>query len=173
VPTVVDKAPGQVLQVEWTDVKGDLGNQVTPTQIQSKPKVHFKSDADTYYTLIMADPDAPSRENPKNGEWLHWMVNNISGDDVAHGQDKAGYVGAGPPKGTGLHRYVFMIYKQTKGKQEHFDDIPTLSHTQSKHRAKFNTKSFVAKHHLELVAANFVQAQWDDYVPTLYEQFTD
>jgi hypothetical protein len=27
----------------------------------------------------MMDPDAPSRQNPKAGEWLHWLIINISG----------------------------------------------------------------------------------------------
>jgi phosphatidylethanolamine-binding protein (PEBP) family uncharacterized protein len=27
----------------------------------------------------MMDPDAPSRQNPKAAEWLHWLIINISG----------------------------------------------------------------------------------------------
>lgn len=26
------------------------------------------------YTLVMTDPDAPSREDPKFGQWRHWVV---------------------------------------------------------------------------------------------------
>jgi hypothetical protein len=26
------------------------------------------------YTLVMTDPDAPSREDPKLGQWRHWVV---------------------------------------------------------------------------------------------------
>ena len=29
----------------------------------------------------MMDPDAPSRQNPKAAQWLHWLVVNISGDE--------------------------------------------------------------------------------------------
>ena len=49
----------------------------------------------------------------------------------------SGYVGAGPPKGTGLHRYVFMIYKQ-KAKQTF--DVPYVPNTSADHRAHFKTK---------------------------------
>ena len=55
-----------------------------------------------------ADPDAPSRKEPKYREWRHWVVVNIPGGDVSKGEVCAEYVGAGPPKGTGLHRYVIL-----------------------------------------------------------------
>ena len=29
----------------------------------------------------MMDPDAPSRQNPKAAQWLHWLVVNVSGDE--------------------------------------------------------------------------------------------
>jgi len=32
---------------------------------------------------------------------------------------------------------------------------------------------FIQKYTLKLEAGNFVQAEWDEYVPTLYKQFTD
>ena len=54
------------------------------------------------------DPDAPSRKEPKYREWRHWVVVNIPGGDVSKGEVCAEYVGAGPPKGTGLHRYVIL-----------------------------------------------------------------
>ena len=60
-------------------------------------------------TLIFpTDPDAPSRKDPKYREWRHWLVVNIPGGDVSKGEVCAEYVGAGPPKGTGLHRYIVL-----------------------------------------------------------------
>ncbi len=56
----------------------------------------------------LSDPDAPSREDPKFGEWRHWLVVNIPGNNIASGEVQAEYVGAGPPKGTGLHRYIIL-----------------------------------------------------------------
>lgn len=60
----------------------------------------------------MLDPDAPSRAQPDFREWHHWLVVNIPGDKVAEGETLSEYVGSGPPQGTGLHRYVFLVYKQ-------------------------------------------------------------
>ena len=55
-----------------------------------------------------ADSDAPSRWNPKFAQWRHWLVVNVSGTDIAQGETITAYVGAAPPKGTGLHRYVIL-----------------------------------------------------------------
>ena len=49
----------------------------------------------------VADPDAPSRADPKFREWHHWCVANIPGADISKGEVLSEYVGAGPPKGTG------------------------------------------------------------------------
>lgn len=95
------------------------------------PEVKWNGVPDSFYTLCMTDPDAPSRQNPKFREWHHWLVGNIPGTDVNSGETLSAYVGSGPPKGTGdthvlfmmsftvffsfnlgLHRYVFLIYKQ-------------------------------------------------------------
>lgn len=49
----------------------------------------------------VADPDAPSRADPKFREWHHWCVANIPGADISKGEVLSEYVGSGPPKGTG------------------------------------------------------------------------
>lgn len=62
--------------------------------------------------MTVLDPDAPSRKEPTFREWHHWLVGNIPGGEVSKGQVLSEYIGSGPPQGTGLHRYVFLIYKQ-------------------------------------------------------------
>ena len=63
---------------------------------------------------VCEDPDAPSREDPKWGEWRHWLVVNIpsagmaGGDIASSGDEVVKYIGAGPPEKTGLHRYIFL-----------------------------------------------------------------
>lgn len=64
----------------------------------------------------MADPDAPSRADPKFREVCHWTVINIPGSDLAKGNTLFEYLGSGPPEGTGLHRYTFLLFKQPDGK---------------------------------------------------------
>lgn len=89
---------------------------MTPTQVQNIPVVDWQADPNQLYTLLMVDPDAPSRAEPKRRSFKHWAVVNIPGKDVAKGDCVAEYIGAGPPNGTGLHRYVFLVYKQNDGR---------------------------------------------------------
>lgn len=89
------------------------GNELKPIEVKDAPSVKWDADPDSYYTLIMTDPDAPSRANPTRGEVRHWYVVNIAGNNVAEGEILFSYIGSGPPKDTGLHRYVFLSFKQS------------------------------------------------------------
>lgn len=87
---------------------------------------------------------------------------------MSKGDTLSAYVGSGPPPGTGLHRYVFLVYKQNG--QLSFDE-PRLTNTSGDNRANFSIAKFAQKYNLgNPVAGNFYQAQWDDYVPILYKQ---
>lgn len=67
-----------------------------------------------------------------------------------------------------LHRYVLLVFKQN-GKLA-FDE-PRLSNRSGDGRGKQRISKFAAKHGLgDPVAGNYYQAEWDDYVPKLYEQ---
>lgn len=98
------------------------GNELTPTQVKDIPTVKYNADADGFYTLIMSDPDAPSRKEPTYREVRHWVVVNIPGNKVAEGETLFEFIGSGPPQGTDLHRYIFLVFKQT-GKLT-FDEKP-------------------------------------------------
>nr|DBA33998.1 TPA: hypothetical protein GDO54_001608 [Pyxicephalus adspersus] len=72
------------------------------------------------YTLIMVDPDAPSRSNPIHRFWRHWLVTNIPGDVLQRGKEVMGtiaspYYPPSPPANTGYHRYQFLLYIQHPG----------------------------------------------------------
>lgn len=43
----------------------------------------------------------------------HWLVINIPGCQVDKGDALTPYMGPAPPAGTGHHRYVFVLYKQS------------------------------------------------------------
>lgn len=172
VPDVIDTVPGHVLEVRFpngADVK--LGNELTPTQVKDTP-IHLKwpAEDDVLYTLVKVDPDAPSRQNPKYREWHHWLVTNIPGNDVGKGVSLSEYVGAGPPKGTGLHRYVFLVYKQPGPLST---DEKRMTNRSGEGRGSLKIRDFAKKYNLgNPIAGNFYQAQWDDYVPKLYEQLS-
>ncbi|XP_054168686.1 protein D3-like isoform X1 [Oppia nitens] len=172
VPDVVDHVPQHVLDVKYVSgVEPKLGNELTPTQVKDIPTaIKWPIEDKALYTLCMTDPDAPSRQTPKYREWHHWLVVNIPNNDVAKGDTLSEYVGSGPPKGTGLHRYVFLVYKQPNRLTP---DEPKLSNRSGEGRGQFKIRNFAKKYNLgEPIAGNFYQAQWDDYVPKLYEQLS-
>jgi phosphatidylethanolamine-binding protein (PEBP) family uncharacterized protein len=168
VPDVIDDITKSVVEVSYGTHKVDMGNILTPTIAQNPPTVSWNADSNKMYALIMTDPDAPSRKDPKFREWHHWLVVNIRGGDVANGEVLSDYIGAGPPEGTGLHRYVFLVYEQPS--QLTFDE-KKLTNRSGDGRGKFSARNFAKKHNLGApVAGNFFQAEWDDYVPKLYEK---
>ncbi|CAH1117551.1 unnamed protein product [Phaedon cochleariae] len=159
VPDVISVAPGKLLEVKYkSNVEVKLGNELRPKQVQEAPEVKYEADAGDYYTLLLTDPDAPSRKNPTVREFSHWLVVNIPGSKVSEGDNIREYMGSAPPEGTGLHRYVFLLYKQN-GKQT-FDEPHQVA--TDGNRGRFSTAQFAKKHNLgNPIAGNFFQAQWE------------
>ncbi|KAI5746874.1 hypothetical protein M8J77_008441 [Diaphorina citri] len=156
VPDVIPKAPGNILQITYNSgkLKVDQGNTLTPSDLKQAPEVTWNADSSSYYTLVMTDPDAPSRQNPKAREWRHWLVVNIPGSQISRGQTITPYAGPTPPKGTGLHRYVLLVYKQPS--QLDFEE----SKSKEWKRNNFSVQKFAQKYKLQdPVAGNFYQAE--------------
>ncbi len=151
----------------------NLGNELTPESVKDLPKFQWSgADPNAFYTLIMTDPDAPSRAEPKFREWHHLIIGNIPGNDFTGGEILTEFISSAPPKGSGLHRYVFLLYQQN-GKID-YSQQPKLSGTSGQNRGKFSTRDFVKKYHLGVpVAGNFYQAEWDEYVPKVYAKLKD
>nr|XP_058897082.1 phosphatidylethanolamine-binding protein 1 [Kogia breviceps] len=169
----VDERPQHPLQVKYGGAEVDeLGKVLTPTQVQNRPtSIAWDGlDPGKLYTLVLTDPDAPSRKDPKYREWHHFLVVNMKGNDISSGTVLSDYVGSGPPKGTGLHRYIWLVYEQDKPLK---CDEPILSNRSGDHRGKFKVANFRKKYELGApVAGTCYQAEWDDYVPKLYEQLS-
>ncbi|XP_046659732.1 protein D1-like isoform X1 [Homalodisca vitripennis] len=170
VPDLLDDLQwSDILEISYdSGVKADLGNELTPTQVKNQPQVNYTAKPTDLYMLAMVDPDAPSRTDPKFRSFKHWLVGNIQGSDISTGEVLAEYVGSGPPQGTGLHRYVFLLFKQP-GKLE-FDE-PRVPKTSADNRRSFSIQDFAKKYKLgSPVAINLYQAQYDDYVPVVHAQ---
>lgn len=168
VPDVIDAPPAATIEVDYHEpqhAKVRLGNELTPTIVQKQPEFSWPVEEGALYTLVMTDPDAPSRANPIRREFLHMLVGNIPGTDVSKGDVLFEYIGAGPPQGTGLHRYVILAYKQPG----HIDfNMKKVPNTTFEGRPLFAIRKFAADKNLGApVAGNFFQAEWDDYVPQL------
>ncbi|KAF9160838.1 Phosphatidylethanolamine-binding protein 4 [Actinomortierella ambigua] len=138
-----------------------LGNTLAVADTQREPNVSFLPDnpADKY-TLMLVDPDAPSRRDPKFRQWRHWVKTNISMDSstgltsVRNGQTLTSYNGPSPPAGSGPHRYVFLLYKQSPN-----SDAGMLSTNMSENRSMFKAAQFADQARLQLVGANYFFAE--------------
>lgn len=91
--------------------------------MKDPPHVSWGAENGTYYTLLMTGCDEPTHENPKLRDLRVWLVMNIFELDVESGDDVAEYMSIVPKKGTGLHRYVFRLYKQPNGWIDHNEPI--------------------------------------------------
>ncbi|XP_074597778.1 protein D3-like [Brevipalpus obovatus] len=175
VPDVIDVAPQTVVEVKFpsgSELK--MGNELTPTQVKDQPSlVSWPTTPGSYYTLCMTDPDPPSRQDPKFREMLHWLVVNIpagSPPDANKGKTLTHYAGSGPPQGTGLHRYVYLVYKQPGLIQP---DEKVTSNRSREGRRNFKIRDFAKKYNLgQPIAGNYYVAQYDDYVPILHKQLS-
>ncbi|XP_044730207.1 protein D2-like [Chrysoperla carnea] len=159
VPAIIPKTPDKVLEVKYPgNVKVDNGNQLTVDQTSKPPTVEWEAKEDAFYTLLMIDPDAPSRSNPKKAEWQHWLIGNIPGKNVKAGDVIIDYNGPTPPKNSGLHRYIFLVYEQPTGKISFKEKkIPKDS---SEGRANFSIKDFSSKYKLNTpIAGNVCQVE--------------
>ncbi|XP_042224611.1 protein D3-like isoform X4 [Homarus americanus] len=168
VPDVVDVAPSALVQVKYGEAEVNSGNELTPTQVVSLPThLSWPREEGALYTLCMTDPDAPSRKDPKFREFLHWLVVNVPSCDPASGDTIAHFVGSGPPRDTGLHRYVYLVYRQPGPLT---CDEPNMPNNSAEHRRSFSIRNFANKYHLQLVAGNLYQAQYDATCDLVHQQ---
>jgi len=63
------------------------------------------------YAWIMADPDAPSCQNPHNADWIHWVVVNATSPDATDGITVIPYQPPSPPPGSGEHHYITILFE--------------------------------------------------------------
>ena len=149
--------------------------QITIRQVQNEPLLSVDSaiDTDKLYTVIMTDPDAKDRIKHEKREWVHFVAINCPVTenkkakkyvfDTKNGEILIEFVRSKPPKDTGLHRYVFLVYQQTKKIDINNCNQPKLG-VKGKGRALWSAKKFAATSPCnKLIAGNFFQAKHDGF----------
>jgi hypothetical protein len=160
-------APKFALHARFDDVVVTEGAKLTPTQCQHVPTLEaFTGEPGSLYTVILSDPDAPSVEDPKFGEWQHWIVVNAPADDVGAGEAVTAYFGSAPGKDSGAHRYVLAVYEQpgriTIPEEEHVSATSGFPP-----RRSFKSRAFAERFGLTPVAVVTYTAEWDELQPEL------
>ena len=139
---------------------------LTAETASNMPIVHFKGRADCLYTLVMVDIDYPSRENSAHEHMVHWMIVNILGSggeptNATSGTTVFPYHPIDPFYESGMHRYIFLLFKQGKRISEgEFLD----------RRHNFDIRGWATLHgHGDPVGIHGFESSWDTYVDNLHE----
>eukprot|EP01121_Diplochlamys_sp_Union-15-3_P021193 TRINITY_DN8503_c0_g1_i1.p1 TRINITY_DN8503_c0_g1~~TRINITY_DN8503_c0_g1_i1.p1 ORF type:complete len:292 (-),score=45.13 TRINITY_DN8503_c0_g1_i1:19-894(-) len=168
-PTVCDVFRPRInLNVHWpsSNRSSYFGNQLTPTETAEKPNVkYFIPTKPGQWTLIMFDPDAPSRDEPIYGEWLHWLIVNIPGSNVSEGKTIVDYVCPSPPENSGGHRYIFLLCEQKGGQMDW--NLPFISDKTAEGRSNFSSRKFIREWGLVPKGLSFFTSFWDAHVPNV------
>lgn len=176
IPDVIDEFnPTTTVSVEYPHKHSvKLGNTLSPNNTQDRPHIQVTPEPEhegAKYTLVMTDPDAPSREDPKWSEFCHWISSDIelpSVESIAAAQsfeasaakgkkEVVEYMGPAPPEKTGKHRYVFLLYR-------HSSDTKDLTSPKERKnwgtgKARHGARQWAGEYNLTLVGANFFFAE--------------
>ncbi|CAG9578722.1 unnamed protein product [Danaus chrysippus] len=136
------------------------GNVVKPAEALQSPIVSYESDGNSLWTLVLTNLDGHLKDNEK--EYVHWMVSNIPSNCIEKGDVIFDYLRPFPVKGTGYHRYVFVLYKQD-GQLKY--DLPKVTSTSLEDRT-FQTREWYKKYqdNITPIGLAFFQSDWDKTV---------
>jgi len=166
------------LTVKYGDTSATGGAVLKPAQTASPPTIEYEAEPGAFYTLVMTDPDAPSRANPLFREFVHWVVVDIPGSDVGNGITLAAYNPAAPPHNAGLHRYVFLLYKQTGPSTHGNTEVPVrldmsvlkAARKYFKPRGGLSANKWASEANIgPLKAVDCFQGEWDESVDAVHE----
>ncbi|KAM9426342.1 large ribosomal subunit protein mL38 [Pholidichthys leucotaenia] len=138
------------------------GNRLTPTEAASAPQISFSAEEGSLWTLLLTCPDEHLQDS--EAEYVHWLVGNIPDGAVQAGDKLCHYLPPFPARGTGFHRYIYVLFKQ-EGPIDFQEDIrPSPCH--SLEDRTFKTVEFYRKHQDRMTPAGlaFFQCQWDESV---------
>jgi phosphatidylethanolamine-binding protein (PEBP) family uncharacterized protein len=98
------------LKIFYNNKKITNNEFLTPSETKEQPIIKYNSNDNNLYTLILYDPDSIY------GTYIHWAIVNIPEDNINNSTIIVPYLGPQPPSGTGIHNYIFQLYKQSEKK---------------------------------------------------------
>ncbi|KAI5103515.1 39S ribosomal protein L38, mitochondrial isoform X1, partial [Silurus meridionalis] len=161
--------PRVMLRVSYADDSSatvHYGNHLSPSQASSAPRVSFEADENSLWTLLLTSPDEHLQDGEQ--EYVHWLIGNIPASAMCSGNEIVPYVAPFPAKGTGFHRYVFILFKQDAVVD--FSSEMRLNPCYSLRERSFKTLDFYRKHEDLITPAGiaFFQSQWDNSVTNTF-----
>lgn len=144
-----------------------LGNDIPVKAVQKRPTFTIHSldeNADNLksstFTLVLTDPDAKSRDNPKWSEMCHWILTNLTTplqeiELLKKEGELKGYKPPGPPPKSGAHRYVFVLLEGDGSKINSPKKRQHWGYGKNRH----GVRQWAKENDLTVVGANFFFAQ--------------
>ncbi|PFH47277.1 hypothetical protein AMATHDRAFT_77273 [Amanita thiersii Skay4041] len=159
---VLSASPVELTQEDTVD-EPDIN--FTPMILSDISAASQSADTEPTYTLVMTDPDAPSREEPLFREFRHWVITGIksapdSSSKVANlnaiktKPSTTPYRPPGPRPGSGIHRYTFLLFEEPAGGITIPQGEPEYGSALEERRS-WDAMAFARKYNLKLVGANF------------------
>eukprot|EP00322_Chrysochromulina_rotalis_P002951 CAMPEP_0115842044 /NCGR_PEP_ID=MMETSP0287-20121206/7598_1 /TAXON_ID=412157 /ORGANISM="Chrysochromulina rotalis, Strain UIO044" /LENGTH=288 /DNA_ID=CAMNT_0003295703 /DNA_START=3 /DNA_END=869 /DNA_ORIENTATION=- len=151
------------------DAVVEYGKPLAPSVVTRAPAVAFDLEPDrsstTLHTLLMVDPDMPFRDSPSQGEWVHWLIVNIPGNDTSQGNTLVEYAPPVPrpcPANDRLclkeHRITFILWEQPHGPLSLQPEDVRIAAVTTTGRARYKARDFAVRHRLGLqIAMNFFE----------------
>lgn len=178
-----DFYPSSLFSIVWPNGKeAVLGNELTREDTLDEPSINFApmnvppeqadssgeagSVRDLTYTVVMFDPDAPSKADPKFKCFRHWVITglkappqtSLQSDNLLATKTKPAttpYRPPGPPPGTGVHRYIFLLFQEPASVPIEIPQGEPEYGATLEERRSWNAIDFAQKYGLVLVGANF------------------
>ncbi|KPJ11126.1 39S ribosomal protein L38, mitochondrial [Papilio machaon] len=141
------------------------GNVIKPAEAGEQPSVAYESDDNSLWTLVLTSLDGHLTENDK--EYVHWLVANIPSNNIERGDTIIEYLRPFPLKGTGYHRYVFILYKQSEKISYDLKNVTSSSPLEDR---TFVTREWYQKHQDSITPSGlaFYQTDWDHTVKDFF-----
>lgn len=138
------------------------GNILAAAQTSEPPRLNFSVGNGELYTVLMVSPDG-LRGN--GSEVLaHWVLTNVKDSaDLASASCAAEYLPAIPLKGTGYHRYAFVLL------QQHMSSELDLGSASSLTDRFVCVPTLMSEHRMKLRGLSFFQSTWDKSVDGNWE----
>ncbi|KAK7122270.1 hypothetical protein R3I94_019406 [Phoxinus phoxinus] len=151
-----------------SDAVVHFGNHLTASQAAQAPRIRFEAEENSLWTLLLTSPDEHLLDGEQ--EYLHWLVGNIPGNAVTSGEEICDYISPFPARGTGFHRYAYILFKQD-GPVDFSAEIRPSPCYCLKQRT-FRTLDFYRKHQDIITPAGlaFFQCQWDQSVTQTFHE---
>ena len=89
-----------------------------PSQVMDRPRLNYNVHANRFYAVALVALNAPSHSGP----WLHWLLVNIPGRDLSRAERLAEYAPPNPPRHSGPHRYLALLWEQSRKIDTEFID---------------------------------------------------